>query len=353
VALDFAEESGQPEDLSEAFHALMFGYLARNKPRLSRIFLNEAIDIAREHHLARPLLRGLANRSSDAILYDLPLAVASGREADRLMRQGGRVDWTYIQDLNFANALYLSGDWDGCMQVIMNRIPPPSESLAVTYSQADVAGTLIHIARGETPEIPAVWSTLDDDLAHVTGVDIWPLLMRAARAVARDDLPGAVRHGIRATSALFDLAGFQEDFPVTWTWTMEWALAAGLRDEACDLVAMVANAPRSQRSPLLHGEFLRLRATLATLDPGVRCRPDDLAGDLRQAIATLGEVGAIPHRARAQATLGAWLRDNDREAEGADLLAAARETFVALGATRWLEEMGEGMPADPGVLSPP
>jgi hypothetical protein len=47
----------------------------------------------------------------------------------------------------------------------------------------------------------------------------------------------------------------------------------------------------------------------------------------------------VPHRARGQAALGAWLTRQGRVVDAMPYVAAARDTFTALRATAWLRQL--------------
>jgi hypothetical protein len=87
-----------------------------------------------------------------------------------------------------------------------------------------------------------------------------------------------------------------------------------------------------------------LRGTVEAADPASAVDPATVESDLLDGIAKLGEFGAVPDRARAQATLGVWLTRQGRSVQATPHLQAARQTFSELRAAAWLRELDAAVP---------
>jgi hypothetical protein len=127
-----------------------------------------------------------------------------------------------------------------------------------------------------------------------------------------------------------------EDSHVMWPAMVEVALAAGDRGCAERLLALVANAPTTQVSPALAAQVLRLTGRVGA---GRGDDPVSVEDHFRRGISALDAFGAIGERAVAQEELGRWLVDQGRPDDAEPLLAAARSTYVEVGALGWLARL--------------
>jgi hypothetical protein len=135
----------------------------------------------------------------------------------------------------------------------------------------------------------------------------------------------------------------EDDFPHLWVAATSWALEAGDSAAARELLAVVNDVPAPRLNPYLAAELPRLRAMIEVADPAAGADPAVIEADLVNAIAALDKFGAVPDRARAQATLGSWLWRSGRPGDAAPQLDAARATFTELGAAAWLRDLDDAL----------
>jgi hypothetical protein len=205
---------------------------------------------------------------------------------------------------------------------------------------------LIAFARDEALDLDEL-----DGLARPTDHDetdsivhIYMMADRAMHARASGDTQTLVRACRRLADVAVKYTALEDDFPHLWPWAVEWCVYAGDFGAARELLRHVSDVPPARLSPLLAAELPRLQGTVDALDPASTASPAEVETQLLRGIELLDEFGAVPARARAQATLGAWLARQDRPQEAAQYLAAARETFTELRATAWLRELDAAAP---------
>jgi hypothetical protein len=240
-----------------------------------------------------------------------------------------------IAACNVAMACRMLGRWDEVGA--LTDLPSIADSIADDLVEARwivVERAIIGLARGEQHfDLPESKPDEGGILA------IWNPLPSGILAFAAQDYAGALAAAREALAACMDQMGLVDDFCHHWTLAIDWALAAREYDVARELLAVVEQAPPGQVEPLVAAELPRLRGSVEADDPASTADPASVEADLRAGIEALDRFGAAPDRARAQATLGLWLRRQGRTAEAAALLSAARATFGELRAAAWLREL--------------
>ncbi len=324
--------------------------------RLSRLYIDEAVRICREHHLLYRLSRALVNQAVAIRGWDLPASLASEREALHLSRQIGAYDWSFTMDINVSFSLKMAGEWDECLDLTAERWRPENDGPMLRYEAAGVAALLIRHARGENLEVPATWRVLtaaitdSPDLDLLASIHQWRTLTGATPespdfdllATIRyldGDIPAAAsikREDVRTTLAWNPVVN---ELGTMWTEAMDLSIQARHMVEARELLAVLEREPFPLLNRYLQAALPAWRGVLALTDPDSETPPETIAADLRAGIDGLDRYGAVPEAARMRSWFGRWLLDQGRVEEGRDVLAAAAATFRALGAKRWLNEL--------------
>jgi hypothetical protein len=233
------------------------------------------------------------------------------------------------------------GRWDEI--AVLADLPGIADSIADDLVEARwivIEQAIIGLARGEQHfDLPQPKPDESGILA------IWNPLPSGIQAFAAGDHAGALAAAREALAACMEQMGLLDDFCHHWTLAVDWALAAGDYPVARELIAVVDDAPPSRVEPLVAAQLTRLRGSVEAEDPAGTADPSSVETDLRAGIEALDRFGAVPDRARAQATLGLWLRRQGRAAEAAPLLSAARATFGELRAAAWLRDLDEALSA--------
>jgi hypothetical protein len=316
--------------------------------------LDNEIRIAREHHLHRLLSSSLTNRASVLISQDIPRALTDATESARNAKQTGFLDWTYVIDLNLANAQYLAGEWDGCLDTGAARGIPEDDEPGVAYYFVDVTMSLVLDARGLPVPIPPVWRYSEERFTFLDYDRVWPVFCTAIAAWYDGDHQAAMNHGDRVIDVMYSSSGFQDDFGLIWSTMVQRAIPCRCFEPARRWIALVESARPSRIEPVLRGLLPWLRGALNMADPGATALPGEIETDLRTAMSALDACGVVPQRALAAAGLGRLLIRLGRGDEARGLLLDAIQTMTHLGATRWLDDIGEFAPDllnDSGAIS--
>jgi len=150
---------------------------------------------------------------------------------------------------------------------------------------------------------------------------------------------------VAATVAFENSFGMRaEGFRFGWPLALEASLAAGRLDDAEHLLVMVADAPKGHVPPYLRAQLARYTA----LVHAAQNQHDTVEADLRDAIASLTELGYPYWLACTQADLARWLITQGRPGEAEPLLAAAIDTFTHLRAQPDLDKTLSLVTADAG-----
>ena len=340
-ALRLAEDAGDAREIAHGLNGVALMYFLRNLPRLGKVVLDLAAEFSRKHQLRRELGRSLVNKLAFDLNRDLPAALEAGREAMSVNEQTGNTNMSWHTAVNQAIMLGLAGAWDEMSTLrdrpLLQERPPERSQAAVLALEA----ALIASAREEQVDLAEL-----DELAAISEAghpdSVSTMYYVANRAMharvtnQRDVLTEACRRVV-------DLArrhvALDDDFPHLWTLAVGWMIDAQDYVGARELLRPVADVPPTRLSPLLTAQLRRLRGTIDALDPATTADPAAIEQDLLDGIARLDAFGAMPDRARAQATLGVWLTQHGRPEAAAPHLAAARETFAELRATAWLRDL--------------
>ena len=340
-----AEDSGDAREIAEALNGIALIYLMRDSPRVGWAVLKLASEYAREHRLVGTLARTLMNELAMGMSRDLVAAVGSGREALDAGEQAGNTHMSWHTAANQSVALGLTGLWDELAALPDRPLlhePPPAQVLAALCAiwpavVAHARGNEIDLAEYDALATPPDSNTGDTiDTMFFLGV-------RALHARASGDRDVVVQSCHRMVDLALKHVQLEDDFPHLWTLAVDLLLDVHAYGDARELLRPVEDVPALRLSPLLAAEFARWQGTIEVLDPSSTADPDTIERHLLDAIAKLDEVGAMPDRARAQATLGSWLWRSGRSVEAAPHLDAARTTFTELQAGVWLKELDDAL----------
>ena len=98
----------------------------------------------------------------------------------------------------------------------------------------------------------------------------------------------------------------------------------------------MTSALPGQRPPAVAAQWHRLRGLVAAARGE---DPQTAEAELRAGVDALAAFGASGFQAQAEEELARWLVLQDRGDEAAPLLAAARATYVTLGAAGWRDKL--------------
>ena len=343
--LQLAEDSGDPEMISRALNQCALRFLSADMPRLGSALLVLNAQFCREHGLAIELGRAQMNILAFALNRDLDAGLVAGEEAMTLCEQAGNTNYCWHTAINQAIALVIAGRWD---EVARLRERPALQEGTPQLAQAWVLATedsLIAFARGTTLDLAELdeLAKEGESRAERQPDDFYFDACRAARARKLGDRRAVVAACRRTIDGAYRYGRLEDDFPHLWAIATAWTLEAGDIGAARELLAFVNDVPAPRLNPLLTAQLPRLRATIEVADPASTAEPAAIEADLLNAIDLLGAFGAVPDRARAQATLGTWLTRQGRPTDAAPHLAAARDTFEQLRAAAWLRELDEAL----------
>jgi hypothetical protein len=344
-ALGLAEDSGDPREVASCLIGCSIGYILRGHPRIGLVLLNLAAEVAREHRLGNELGRALLNMLAFGINRGPDAALRAGHEAMTLFEQTGDSNLCWHTALNQSIVLTVAGRWDevGTLRdrPLLRQRPPAGAQAAVLEFES----ALIAAAREDEVDLDVL-----DALASISETgqlesvdDIYYVANRAMHARVGGDSATLVASCRRLVDLALKYSGLDDDFPHLWASAVGWMTDAQDFAGARELLRPVSEIAPTRRNPLLAAQLPRLRGTIEALDPDSKAEPDSIEKDLLDGIAALDDFGAMPDRARAQATLALWLTRQARSAEAAPHLAAARATFTELRATAWLRDLDSSL----------
>jgi class 3 adenylate cyclase/tetratricopeptide (TPR) repeat protein len=343
-ALSLAEDSGDPREIARCINVCAIDFCQRGLARLGVTLFGLAADVARQNRLSYELALPLLNMLAFGLNRDLEAALAAGDEAMALAEAAGSASQVWGIAINQALALTNAGRWDE-VAALWDR-PLLREAPAINYQTAMFVWNLALIAVARDEEVDL------DELARLAAMgddtpDSSEILYFAANRALHTRLTGdasATAAACRRTAELTHrFCALDDDFPSLWIRSVTWTIEVRDFATARELLRLVTDVPSTRHGALLAAELHRLRATIEAEDADSSADPADIEADLLAGIEALDAFGAVPDRARAQATLGIWLTRRGRAADATPHLAAARQTFTDLRATAWLRELDSSL----------
>jgi class 3 adenylate cyclase/tetratricopeptide (TPR) repeat protein len=318
-----AERLGDRVQVARAINTLAVQLVRNGFEELGVALLEKGTAITRECHDIGQLAYGLGNLASGLAQRD---AVAAARVADEAVECARRAGVARVRSnaqVNLAIGRWATGDWE----TVEGSVGSESVEIQDEAIVASVAA-LVLAARGRDPremveETPEVEDTL--------------FYLDLARAVAQA-FAGDARAAATVSAALdgaYAVGAIYEDFTLFYGAAVN--IAHQFRDaELFERLRRIVDDDGSTPPAGLAGH----RALLSALDSDRVGDDDDMAEHAFIDARRHYEAWGSPvHVARAQAAYGLWLQRRGRLADAEPLLALARERYVALGATAWLEEL--------------
>ncbi len=296
--------------------------------------LRQALALAERRDLPAVALRARGNLSQVSIELDrFSEALAQIKEGLAIARQRGDRLWERQMLGQLVPALYPLGRWDEALEV---GLPLLREQADVDANEAAAFVAHIAAARGDEETLKRCISVAEQ-LRASTYVD---LRVGAAVVLARDAIErGAADEAMaHARGVLLEVSpGASTIESVSWevieaifALAAEAALVLGEESSITELEHFAERLPSARATPLMRAGRARLQAELAH-------RGGNDAGALGfedEALSLLRSVGARP--LLAQALLERARRHDDGEA-----FSEARAIYTELGASRWLERIGD------------
>jgi tetratricopeptide (TPR) repeat protein len=336
-----AEDTGDPHAIARSLNMVALSTQAAGLTRMALALYKGLAEFAGAHGLSSMVCLAEVNIGASMLNVDPEQCVLHSREGIELGTQTGELARVLIAACNVAMACRVLGRWDEVGALV--DLPSIADSIADDLVEARwivIERAIIGLARGDRDlDLPEPKPDEGGILA------IWNPLPAGILAFAARDYSAALAAAREALAACMEQMGLVDDFCHHWTLAVDWAVAAREYGVARELLGVVEQAPPGQVEPLVAAQLPRLRGSVEAEDPDSAADPAVVESDLRAGIEALDRFGAAPDRARAQATLGLWLRRQGRTAEATPLLAAARTTFGELRAAAWLQELDASLSA--------
>jgi class 3 adenylate cyclase/tetratricopeptide (TPR) repeat protein len=344
-ALRLAEDAGDPRDIAACLNGLAIGFFLRGHPRVGRALFNLTADVARDHRLVFELAMPLVNMLAFGMNRDLDAALLAGQEAMTLFEQTGNSNQCWHTAGNQSIVLGLAGRWDEAVALrdrpLLKERPPAQNAGALFEFEA----ALIAAAREDEIDLDALDSLAAvSDTGQLESIDwLYPLADRALHARLTGDRTTLVASCRRLVDLASNYLNLDDDFPHLWALAVSWVVEAQNFAGARDLLRPVTDVAPIRWTPLVAAQLPWLRGTIESLDPDSLAPADVIEQDLLEGIAALGDFGALPARAQAEASLGIWLTRQGRSSDAVPHLTAARATFTELRATAWLRDLDSAL----------
>jgi class 3 adenylate cyclase/tetratricopeptide (TPR) repeat protein len=321
--VNMADRLGDGPLLARAINNLSVTFIQQHGPLLAELLLQKSVEVARECHDLITWSMGLSNIGSHVSGEDLARSRAALDEARVVAVRAGNTSTISLVHANGWLVRWLQGDWD---DVLAARDFEGLELDEQAMTAALVGFVLA--ARGESPA-----EAVDASARRGGVIDYWWLVgVAVVKAFDRDPgVAGALREALDAT---YDSCGLGDDFPACSGFLMDAAVRlgeVGLLERLRQILDEDLTAPQAG----LRGH----RALVGALMAGDSAPDDEVEAQFQTAVREYDGWGSAVFVARARAAYGRWLQARGRADEAATLLDAARETYAALGATAWLEEL--------------
>ena len=297
--------------------------LAIGAQELGATLVEKGIVVARECHDPAQLAHGLLNLASTLSQSDTVRTSALIDEAVEVARRSGSIMNTDNAVANQTINRWATGEWDLVLATDTEAMQPFLAPVAATIKARVLA------ARNQDPR-PVVEATPErDDVGFYRDLGV------AIGQAYAGDLAQALATVRSSLDAAYAFGRVYDDFTLFFGVALEIATDAGDAD-LLDHLRRVVDDDGSSLPTGLQGH----RALLGALD-AERVGDDHEAAEASflEAQHRYAAWGSPVHLARARAAYGVWLDQRGRLGEAEPLLKEARESYAALGATAWLEEL--------------
>ena len=336
AALRLLENSDpSPLQLADAYVGLAIHYAIQGPQTLALLLFEAAATLAREARDPLQLARALGNLCGQALADDLDRSLGVGEAAVEAARTAGSARWLEVALVNLNSGRTFSGHWEDLL--VSHREGGPTEDVSINVIRL-VAEGVIAMARGESVSPPSLSAPQRDVelLLDVVTAQADATSGRADRV--RPLVTSAIRDQIALTALVQDMFLFLYA-------ASEALLAVGDDQGIAELVELLSE-DRSRMPVSVRAQLHRLRAHLAVRNG------DEAAAErhLRSALDDAETWGSPVMAARFGGELGACLVRQVRGEEAEPYLAAARSTYVQLGAVAWLRDL-EAATVAQGVIT--
>jgi class 3 adenylate cyclase/tetratricopeptide (TPR) repeat protein len=330
-ALDMGEALGLPEILVYGWSGKGV-WMARGRRREAEMLLQAAADLALEQGLLDRASVSFGNLSDQSFQYDDYAAALVHLDRVREISQqaGDRPnEWFSYSERTYP--LYQLGRWDEALEAFA-ELPEEQLSIGFTLLSPITSVIEIHIHRGDLDEARRILALYEPMSRSIDVQDRAGYQAGAtALAFAEGRHAEAIEQGLEAFEAYKLIGPTAQAVKQALLWTAEAASALGREDTLNMLLEFVGQLPPGRRSPLMEGHMHRLRARLAA-------DVDAAAAEYAEAERLFEGSGIVFWLAVARLEHAEALMAGGGDAGWArSLVAAARETFVRLGARPWAE----------------
>ena len=321
-----AEGLGYGDGIAHAHITLGIYFQNSGAPVTARALYSSCAELAQAYDLPGRQAMALGNLAAMDLSRDLEGALRMARLGGELARRSGQTTVSSYATLNLVFAQWMSGALaDLALLLAQAKEEFVDDHLLVCLDLIEA-----WMCEAEGRERADVWTSVVSDNEATLG---WVGTVEVERARLRGDLAAAKAMTEPTLGHTLAGMGIDDDFHLLWPPLVLAALAAGDAPLAERLVGPVEGAAPGRISPAVRAQHARLRGLLRALRGD---DPDLVEADLRAGIVALEEFGLRTALGRAQEELGRWLTSQGRDDEGQDLLAAAAETYRAIGAHGWL-----------------
>jgi class 3 adenylate cyclase len=317
-----AEHAGDPQASARAVSNLAVQLLQSRHQLVGSMLLEQVVTYSRDVHYLEIEGHALATLSATRFGEDLVQSLDCARTAVDVSLRTGTFDLISLARASLAGASWATGEWEAI------AAPDLADFHADDESQASAMAGLVLMARGGSPVEVVQASARRDYGSH------WVAVGDALVAVHRraDDSEDLLA---RPVDVAVETNGLLDEFTSVYGSVLTLVPFDG-GDAVLDHLAEVVDSSRDRPLPALVAHRDLVEALRQSRQDGVE---PEAERRFRAALAGYEAWGSPVYLARGRAAYGAWLAGRGRTDEAEPLLAQARERYVALGATAWLEEL--------------
>ena len=335
AALEIAETLWLPAVVADAL--ITKGIVADTQGRSeeSLALLKHALEVGREHDLPAAALRGYHNLADTLARRErYPEALEAFGSAVTLARRAGNVRWEVGASSDFTYLLAVTGEWTEALEQ-MEALEGQSMDVGLLAGLLGLVTQLL-VPRGAIDRARALLESLaryesSDDVQERCGY----AQARAGVLRAEGKDAEALAAAQKALAEVPVMGGSAQPIKDAFVEALEAASALGEIETVTELLARIDALRPRERTPYLQAQAARFRARLAAI---ARDR-DRVEDDFKYAAHVFREYGVPFWLAVTQLEHGEWLVEQGSVEESEPLLDDAREIFVRLEATPWLERL--------------
>jgi class 3 adenylate cyclase/predicted ATPase len=342
-ALIMAQALELPLPLCRALNSRAVSYMQQSRFDESVGLWTVLADIAERNGLTELQSNAISNIGNVLLARDLPEARGRIKEAIALALRTGDSYARMVSSGNLMLVHLFAGQWEEMERVGNELLNAPIEHQEDVHARFACLKAWRGEPAAEHLAVLAPWregNNLEDRFI-ATAADIAVALSEGRHEEVVEDGVVAIRSAMEAVGPL------HESLRLLWSDTMAAAIATGRIDVAADLVAVLDAEPRGRLSPFLRAELHRAKGLLSA----AREEHDEVEAELRAAVDDQRALGYPYPTARAQIDFAAWLIGQGRQAEAAQLLAAAVAMLTPLRAAPLLGRASELLAAVPAAAA--